>query len=257
MQLRHPLPRPLVIAHRGHRAAAPENTMAAFEAAAESGADMIELDVTRSRDGHLVVIHDDTLDRTTNGAGPVSARTLDELRALDAGSWFGPHFAGQRLPTLQEVLEAFGSRVLVNVEIKPEAARVPAPGPVAAQVAGLVRGMGLLERVVVSSFDYRILLAAREAEAGVQLGVLSDRLPPGADPAALVRAVGAVAWHCRHDLLEPGLVRAVHDLGALVLTWAPAARNTEKTMRRALAAGADGFFADDPGLLLGIVRARP
>lgn len=254
MQLRHPLPRPLVIGHRGDCVHAPENTMAAFEAAVAAGADMIELDVTLSADGRLVVIHDADLDRTTDGSGPVPARTLAELRALDAGSWFDPAFAGQRLPVLEEVLEAFASRVLVNVEIKQEAACVPASEPVAAQVAGLVRSMGLLERVAVSSFDYQILLDLRQSDPDLSLGVLSRTVPCGVDPAALVRAVGAVAWHCRVDLLDAGRVETMHGQGALVLAWAPAALNTADTMRHALALGADGFFANDPDVLAGLIR---
>ena len=253
---RHPLARPLVIGHRGHSAAAPENTMVAFEAAVAAGADMIELDVTLSRDGRLAVIHDETLDRTTDGAGPVSARSLAELRALDAGAWFGPAFAGQRLPLLEEVLEAFGSRVLVNVEIKPEAARVPSPEPAARMVAAMVRDMGLRQRVMVSSFDHAILRQARRADADLHLGVLSNTLAPGVDPADLVRGLGARAWNCRLDLLTRRRADAVHARDALVLVWAPAELNTADSMRRALDLGADGFFANDPALMAAVVASR-
>src|SRR5919197_4354903 len=96
--------RPLVVGHRGAMGYAPENTLASFELAVEQGADVVELDVHLSRDGQVVVIHDEQLDRTTDGRGLVGDRTLDELKRLDAGSWFDPRFAGQRIPTLHEVL---------------------------------------------------------------------------------------------------------------------------------------------------------
>jgi len=108
----------LNIAHRGASAFAPENTMAAFEKAIELGADVIELDLHLTRDNEIVVIHDDTLDRTTDGSGPVHQRSLGELMRLDAGRWFGEGFAGQRIPRLAEVLDRFAGRVPLALEIK-------------------------------------------------------------------------------------------------------------------------------------------
>ncbi len=108
----------LNIAHRGASALAPENTMAAFAMAVELGADAIELDLHVSRDGELVVIHDHTLDRTTDGEGPVHTRSLQELKRLDAGRWFGESFAGQRIPTLAEVLDRFSGKIPLALEIK-------------------------------------------------------------------------------------------------------------------------------------------
>jgi glycerophosphoryl diester phosphodiesterase len=102
----HQLPTPLFIAHRGYSACYPENTLAAFNGAIDAGAHMIELDVCLSRDRHLVVIHDETVDRTTNGTGAVKALTMDQLDRLDAGSWFDPRFNTERLPTLAQVLDA-------------------------------------------------------------------------------------------------------------------------------------------------------
>ena len=112
------VPVPLVIAHRGASAAAPENTIAAFERALTDGADAIQLDVHLSRDDHPVVIHDPTLERTTNGLGPVRGHTMRELKRLDAGAWHGAAFAGQRLQTLQEVLERFRGRTKFWIELK-------------------------------------------------------------------------------------------------------------------------------------------
>lgn len=110
----------MVIAHRGFSGQAPENTLASFQKAVELGSDMIELDVRFSKDGQVVVIHDDTIDRTTNGRGKVADYTLKELKQFDAGSWFAPQFSGERIPTLKEVLELVKGKVLVNIEIKDE-----------------------------------------------------------------------------------------------------------------------------------------
>ena len=108
----------MVIAHRGASSYAPENTLAAFDLALHMGCRHLELDVDFTRDGHIVVIHDETVDRTTNGTGPVGSHTLAELRALDAGSWFGPQFAGERIPMFAEVLERYHGRAHLHTEIK-------------------------------------------------------------------------------------------------------------------------------------------
>ena len=110
-----------VIAHRGFSGAAPENTIASVRAAINVGADMAEIDVTLTSDGYIVVIHDETLDRTTDGSGEVFQFTLAELQELDAGSWFDRSFAGEPIPTLDQVLDEVEGRILLNVEIKSEA----------------------------------------------------------------------------------------------------------------------------------------
>ena len=112
---------PWIMAHRGYRARYPENTLVAFQAALDAGVQMIELDVALSRDRKLVVIHDATLERTTNGEGAVSDHTLAQLKQLDAGGWFHPRFAGEHLPELSEVLDLADGQVLINIEIKPHA----------------------------------------------------------------------------------------------------------------------------------------
>src|SRR5512140_205883 len=110
--------RPLLVAHRGSSGTAPENTMAAFRKAIAAGVDMIELDVRMSKDYHLIVLHDSTVRRTTNGPGRVCGMSLQELKSLDAGSWFGPRFRGEQIPTLREVMELLPARVGLNSEVK-------------------------------------------------------------------------------------------------------------------------------------------
>ena len=131
---------PWVIGHRGYPAKYPENTLAAFEAAIEAGAIMIELDVMLSRDRKVVVIHDATLDRTTNGKGNVADFTLAELKQLDAGSWLDAQFADQQIPELSEVLDLINSRAYVNIEIKSNAYETHHPlDAIEKQVVDLLR----------------------------------------------------------------------------------------------------------------------
>lgn len=241
--------KPLVIAHRGCAAHCPENSLAAFRAALAAGADMVEFDVGLSADLRPVILHDATLDRTTDGRGPVAARTLAELRDLDAGAWFAPEFAGERIPLLEEALDLLAGKAKINIEVKPEVLEQVAPEQAAALVLGPVRDRGLLGSVVFSSFAPAVLDALRAAEPAARLGVLADWPQPPAAAAARVRELAAFSYNPDESHLTPELIAAIHAAGALVLPWARAGRNNEGTMRRVLALGADGFFADDPGLL--------
>jgi glycerophosphoryl diester phosphodiesterase len=249
---------PLVVAHRGFRTRAPENTLPAFDAAADAGAAMIEFDVGLTRDGVPVVIHDAEVDRTTDGTGRVDALTLAEIQALDAGSWFGARFAGTRVPTLAEVLDRMGGRVALNIEIKPEAAvprkNEPQIEPVERQVMALVQARGLAESVLISSFDGSALDRLAEAEAPVALGVLTE----GGDlsvPLARCARIGAFSWHpdFRH-LSGDAVRRARQEAGVRIL---PYTVNDPAEMDKLLALGADGFFTDDPAAALRRIGASP
>lgn len=244
------LDQPLCWAHRGFSAKCPENTLAAFQAALDAGAEGIELDVTLTRDGRLVVIHDETLDRTTDGSGPVSAQTLDELRVLDAGAWFAPEFSGQRLPLFSEVLDLVGGKMLVNIEIKPEAARVPAAVPVERQVLDLIRGRGLMDSVVVSSFDYMILIRLRGLDEDLRLGLLVTGEEENVDFRALVQAIDAFSFHIRAAELIPDVVDLLHEDGVRVFCWTEMDDDEAQAMGQILEMGADGFFANDVELFL-------
>lgn len=237
----------VVAGHRGDNAHFPENTMAAFRGAAEAGASMIELDVTLSRDGKPVVIHDSTLDRTTSGHGPVSALTFAELSALDAGSWFSPRFSGERIPTLEQVFAELGGKIAINVEIKFEAAKITGSfPPIQMQVADLVRSHGLCGRVLVSCFDDSVLEALRSYAPEIALGVLSDWPEEPENALLRVRRVNAVSYHQNAQLLSRPLVEAMHENGAVVLAWTRRQDNTPETLKKMLDLGLDGFFADDP-----------
>ncbi|MBI5652332.1 MAG: glycerophosphodiester phosphodiesterase [Chloroflexi bacterium] len=145
--------KPLIIGHRGASAVAPENTLAAFKRAFELGADGIELDVTLTKDGVPVVIHDEKVDRTTNGHGLVKQMTLDQIKQFDAGAWFDEKYRGEKIPTLAETLGAIGARGLVNIELKTEALR---PWPAKPQG---------VPRLQIAKFWVMVLLRLRESSA--------------------------------------------------------------------------------------------
>ncbi|PJF42129.1 MAG: glycerophosphodiester phosphodiesterase, partial [Phototrophicales bacterium] len=139
----------VVFGHRGANAYTPMNTLPAFELAAQQGAIGIELDVHRSQDGQVVLMHDFTIDATTNGTGVVTEMTLAQLKALDAGSWKDERFIGTQIPTLDEVFEAVGARLFINVEIKSKTLKTDG---IEALVAQKIQQFGMKDRVIVSSF---------------------------------------------------------------------------------------------------------
>ncbi len=157
------------IAHRGASAVAPANTLAAFEKAAELGADGIEFDVHLSADGAPVVIHDFAVDATTDGSGRVAEMDLAQLKQLDAGSRFDPAFAGERIPTLEEVLQTFGDRLLLNVELKSTS---PRDDGLERAVLALVEQYELGSRVLLSSFNPFSLRRAKKLAPHVRVGLL-------------------------------------------------------------------------------------
>jgi len=206
--------RALIVGHRGAMGHAPENTMASFERGLALGADLIELDVHLSADGHLVVIHDPTVDRTTDGRGYVKDMTLAQLKELDAGSWYGPEFAGQRIPTLPEVLEWARGRVGLVVEIKNGPVFYPG---IEERVAEALEAYGMEDEVVVISFDHRCVRRVKELRPRIAAGILYvGRL---ADPVAVARAAMADALHPNVNYLTAEDVREAHRAGLAVSTW--------------------------------------
>lgn len=249
------LDHPVCWAHRGYSARYPENTMAAFRAAVDAGADGIELDVTLSSDNRVIVIHDAHLDRTTNGTGPVSSKTSAELQTLDAGAWYSPDFAGERLPSLKEVLDEIGGKLLLNIEIKPEACRPwmnkdVAAGSIERQVLDMVRSRSLMGSVIVSSFNYMALINLRSLDAGLRLGALFSGEEDNIDFRALVEAIDAYSFHIRANVLTPEVVDIFHDDDRKVFCWSDACDDEAESIDHALACGADGVFANDVRLFI-------
>jgi len=234
-----------VVAHRGASGHAPENTLAAFRRAVELGAAFIETDLQISRDAHIVVIHDDRLDRTTTGRGPVREHTLAELRELDAGSWYDSQFAGERIPRLEEVLEfSRQSDIVFYLEIKPGA-----PWGVEQAVVGALRSAGETTRAVVLSFDAATLATVRRLEPTLMTGYLYDRQQPDAVQRAL--ELGARQLAPRGDLVTPELVAEARRNSLQVVTWTI---NKPEQMRTLAAAGVDGIMTDYPDRLIAVLR---
>ncbi|HVA89409.1 MAG TPA: glycerophosphodiester phosphodiesterase family protein [Chloroflexota bacterium] len=240
--------RPLIGAHRGASAQAPENTMAAFDLAVEQGAELIELDVHRSLDGGLVIIHDFDVARTTGRPGLVAELTAAQLRDLDAGSWKGEQWAGARIPTLDQVLDRYGSTVLLNIEIK--AGNDPSHG-IAGQVAQAVRRRNLYDRVVISSFDWAIIKELRRVDPAVRVALLADRRP---DEALLYAAeLGAVGVHLKAELVTTARAARAQTHGLGILAWTV---DEPEEMARLAALGIDAIVSNVPSRLREVVLAH-
>jgi glycerophosphoryl diester phosphodiesterase len=221
--------------------------MAAFRRALEVGAHMIELDVQLTRDDAVVVLHDDTLERTTTGLGPIGALTLARVRDLDAGAWFSPAFRGERVPTLDEVLAAIP--LPVNVELKPVG---PVAVPLTERAFAVVAAAGALDRVVFSSFDRAAVEALRAVSREAVIGVLwsSDPVPAGL---AFARRVGARALHLRKEAATAAAIAAAADAGLQTRVWTV---NGRDEFARLVADGAAGIFTDYPERFLQSVPTR-
>ncbi|MBU2649087.1 glycerophosphodiester phosphodiesterase [bacterium] len=239
---------PVLIAHRGDKTRYPENTLAAFEAAVNAGAEMIELDISLSRDRSMVVIHDDTLERTTNGKGPVNERTLSELKKLDAGSWFDKQFAAERIPTLREVLEMVDRRALVNIEIKKSAFEASAPDDaIEKQLVVLLQEMELTDSVLISSFETRFLERIAALDSALALAAISTETADDSTVKSL-QELGIYSWHGWYGILTTEIVKQLHDAGFRVFSFTI---NERVVFKDLMNMEVDGFFTDDCLLLRG------
>ncbi len=240
-------PRPCIFAHRGASAYAPENTLAAFELALQQGAPAIELDVKLSADGHVVVIHDSTVDRTTNGKGKVARLSLAELRALDAGSFFSEKYRGEKIPTLEEVFDLVGKRALINIELT----NYTTPrDSLVEEVCRLVREHHMEENVLFSSFLPRNLHQAAILLPEVPRGLLALEGWKGLWMRSFQFFFGNYqALHPYVSDVTPQQIASVHRIGRRVHVWTV---NDAEWIRRLLKWGADGIFTDDPPLALRI-----
>ena len=238
------LPCPLVIAHRGDKSHAPENTLSAFKLAAEKGADAIEFDVKLTTDGHVIVLHDQKVDRTTDGKGDFRYFQLAALQDLDAGLWYSEQFRGERLPTLEQVFETVGKRIYMNIELTNYAT----PGDeLVVKVAELVKKHGLQERVLFSSFFARNLRKARALLPEVPRGLLAWPSWVGF-PARIFGWHGDYfALHPYYSDVSPGLVDRLHAQGKRLNVWTV---NAQDDLKRMVGLGVEGVITDDPGLAL-------
>ncbi|MDZ4771100.1 MAG: glycerophosphodiester phosphodiesterase family protein [Chloroflexota bacterium] len=239
----------LIFGHRGAKAYAPMNTLPAFELAAAQGAHGIELDVHRSKDGYPVIVHDFVVDATSDGVGAVVDMTLAELKALDAGAWFDPRFAGTRIPTLDEVFETVGARLFVNVEIKSESVDTDGVEQV---VADCIARHNMDARVIVSSFNPLTLRRFRALLPDVPIGFLYYSDSP-AEVWDVIADVPYEAYHPYFAEITPDMVAEHVRLGRVINTW------TVNDPAQAVALhdmGVRGIITDAPDVILNALANR-
>lgn len=264
----------LNIAHRGARSLAPENTLAAARKAIEIGADMWELDVALTSDGEIILIHDDTFERTTNIAEVFPSRkkdkihtfSMEEVRKLDFGSWFNAtdpfkqiaagavskaeqqSFVGLPPTTLREALTLTrDAKWRVNVEIK-DVTGTPSDKDIVEKVVTLIGELKMVDSVMISSFNHAYIQRVKAANPAIATAALVDR--PDADPAALVKRLGAFGYNPNTKYTNPDMVKALRQKGVEVFVWTV---NDEPTLKALVEAGASGIFTDFPQLLKKIV----
>lgn len=233
--------KPLIIAHRGASAVAPESTQAALAEAVRAGTGMIELDVQMTRDGRLVIFHDDRLDRTTNGRGSVRARRYGELARLDAGRWFHRRFMGQRILLVSQALRLVPRSVRVNLEVK----RTRARAAVLTRLRRVIRQAGATRRVLLSSFDPALVPASPSTR--IPRALICRRRPD----ASLRRAIAlrCASWHPHVSVVTAQRVARAHAAGLRVYAWTVDRRDQARALLRL---GVDGLFTNDPTRLRGV-----
>jgi glycerophosphoryl diester phosphodiesterase len=241
--------RPLNIAHRGASAVAPANTLAAFSKAAELGADGIEFDVHLSADGVPVVIHDFAVDATTDGTGRVAEMDLARLKQLDAGTRFDPAFAGERIPTLEEVLQAFGDRLLLNIELKSIS---PRDNGLEQAVLALAEQYDLGNRVLLSSFNPFSLRRAKKIAPHVRVGLLyAPDLPLFLSHAWLAPLFPHEARHPEHTMVDARYMRWARRRSYRVNVWTV---DDPSEMRRLIDLGVSGIITNVPDELRDVLE---
>jgi len=226
----------LNMAHRGASGTFPENTLSAFRAAIDAKADMCELDVQLTRDGALVVIHDDTVERTTDGSGEVAELTLAELKLLDAGAKFkngAVKGKGERIPTLDEVFDVTAGKCGLNIELK--------GGGCEHLVAQIMQAREAFNDSIVSSFNWEYLKKIQQLHFNIRIALLADDKP--VDLMMNAVAMRAHAINPRWDMVTPDLCKAAHERNLKVYTWTV---DADARMRALMEAGVDGIMTNYP-----------
>jgi len=232
-----------VIAHRGASKISPENTMIAFRRAIEVGADAIETDVQLTKDGHLVLIHDERVNRTTNGTGWVKDYTLQQLRQLDTGSWFSKTYQGEKIPTIDEFFDLIRpTNMWINVEMKNGLVNYPG---IEEKLIRKIREYQLTPRVVVSSFNHYSLLKFRHLAPDMNTAVLY--MSAILEPWAYAKRIGANGIHPYKDLVTKRLIDQAHQFG---MTVCPFTIDDQKEMKELINLGVDGIMSNVPDRLI-------
>jgi glycerophosphoryl diester phosphodiesterase len=251
MHLLDQLERPVIFAHRGASVSAPENTLSAFELAVELGAKAIELDTMLSSDGIPVVIHDNTLERTTNGHGPVSGNKYSDLSRLDAGAWFSDVFKGEKIPSLRMVLESIANKILINIELK----NYHAPHDnLAESVIQLVDELGLWDSVLFSSFLPKNLKVIRVKKSDAKIALLcSSGIKGWVFRSSIYYGLSPAIIHPAVSDVNLKYIEREHQRGRRVHVWTV----NDKTQAKDLFNNdVDGIFTDDPASMLDVLRLQ-
>jgi glycerophosphoryl diester phosphodiesterase len=241
----------LVIAHRGFSGTAPENTLIAFRKALELDVDMIELDVHLSKDGEVVVIHDDTLNRTTNGKGKVAEYTLKELKQLDAGSFSGPQFSGERIPTLKEVMQLMEGRVPLCIELKKGDTDRYTILDLADRAFQEVEKIKMLNQVIFASFDRLAIERIRERSARIPVALIYNK--SWSSPREVTGGSPIPVLSCGGTVLTQTNASQARQQGMKVFVWT---LNTEEDMEHFLNMGVNGIITNHPDRLIKILKKR-
>lgn len=227
----------VITGHRGASGLAPENTLASFKKAMEIGADFSELDVTMTKDSQLIILHDDTLERTTNDSGNVWEKTLAELKTLDAGSWFNSEFAGEPLPTLAEVIDLVKGKMKLNIEIKVNGHE---PG-IVEKVVQTVRDKGFADQCIITSFDHPTVERVIEIAPEIPAGFIFSKYPEF--------SVFEGKWpilSVKYKLVDQEFIKKAQAVNKQVYVWTV---NDEELMRQMIDLGVDGIITNYPNVL--------
>lgn len=245
-----------IIAHRGSNKEAPQNTLPAFRLAIAEGTDGFETDVHVTKDGRLVICHNYTIDATSDGRGEITDYTLGELKKFDFGSYFSEEFRGTTLPTVDEFLDLVGptDAEIINIELKSPKQN---ESGIVQKTLDAVKAHDLLDRVLISSFDPRILKEVKQLEPRCKTGFLYPTLQTSAcrfvsDPFPIVKRIGADAIHPMSVVVNQTLVKMAHKRGLTVNVWTV---DDEKTVRNLVKLGVDGIITNCPGKVRGYLNS--
>lgn len=241
--------KPLVIAHRGASSLAPENTLAAVQKAVDLQVDYVEIDIHRTFDRELVVIHDPTIDRTTNGSGAVNSFTLEELRSFDAGSWFDEAFVGEKIPTLREVLEITKDKVPLLIELKGERTETA--------TVNMVREFGMEDQVIIQSFDFLQIQKVKQKAPNIPTVFLMSKPEHSDDPARAAEWICNIAEYVeasgigiRHNWFTPELLARARERNMDIFVWTV---DNQNDMKKFIKIGVEGIITNRPQDLLKIL----
>lgn len=239
----------LVFAHRGASAYAPMNTLPAMELALEMGAVGLEIDVHLSRDGVPIVIHDYSVDATTDGSGFVRDLDVAALQSLDAGGWYDARFAGAKIPTLQEVVDEFGQSAILNIEIKPQPHL--ATGTLERAIVEILLSAGVASRVIVSCFDVPTLHMFRQLAPDTPLGYISSPETMVGVTQGLIRMTDYDARHLHYDLINQAQANWLRESGLKLNAWTV---NDANLARRLRVLGVHGIITDVPDAIVNALQ---